>query len=207
MSTSPTELAAALGAFALPTISDSSGGEARVIATLSPLGPGIRLAGPAYTVAGVAGDNLALHRALYHCPAGSVLVATVQGGAANGHWGGLMAHAAREKGIVGLVIDGTVRDADEMTALPFPVFAAGVHPRKGTRAQPGELNVPITCAGVAVHPGDIVIGDEHGVLVLPVESAPAVLERAEQLVRREEGIIERLKRGESLADILGVDVS
>jgi 4-hydroxy-4-methyl-2-oxoglutarate aldolase len=207
MSTSPTELAAALGAFSLPTLSDSAGDAARVIATLSPLGQGMRLAGPAYTVAGVAGDNLALHRALHHCPPGFVLVATIQGGSQNGHWGALMALAAREKGILGLVIDGTVRDADEMAALPFAVFAAGVHPRKGAKAHPGELNVPITCAGVAVHPGDIVIGDEHGVLVLPVESAPAVLERAEQLARREEGIIERLKRGESLSAILGVDVT
>ncbi len=200
-------LAETLGAFSLPTLADSAGDAARLIPTVRPLSSGMRLAGPTYTVAGVAGDNLALHRTLHYCPAGSVLVATVQGGATSGHWGALMAVAARQKGILGLVIDGTVRDADEITDLSFPVFAAGVHPRRSNKAHSGELNVPITCAGVPVHPGEIVVGDEHGVLVLPAESAPAVLEKARQLAQREEAIALRLKHGESLATLLGLEIS
>jgi len=200
-------LAAALGAYSLPTLADSAGDAARLVPALRPLDKSMRVAGLAYTVAGVSGDNLALHQGLEHCPSGCVLVATVQGGASTGHWGGLMAVAARQKGILGLVIDGSVRDATEIAALAFPVFAAGVHPRRCSKARPGELNVAITCAGVMIHPGDIVIGDEHGIFVLPVESATAVLERAGQLAQREEDIVERLKHGESLAALLGLEIS
>lgn len=196
-----------LGSFSLPALSDCAGTSARVIHTLKPIRSDLKVAGPAYTVAGTAGDNLAMHRGMYNCPAGHVLVATVQGGNETGHWGGLMAIAAKHKGILGLVIDGTIRDANEIADLPFPIFALGVNPRKSIKSYRGEVNVPITCAGVPINPGDIVVGDEHGVMVLPADEVPAILERAKQLQQREAQIIERINRGESLSDIQGVDVS
>ncbi|NOK58114.1 MAG: Regulator of RNase E activity RraA [Chloroflexi bacterium AL-N10] len=196
-----------LGNFSLPALSDCAGTSARIIHTLKPIRSDLKVAGPAYTVAGMAGDNLAMHRGMYHCPPGHVLVATVQGGDATGHWGGLMAIAAKHKGIRGLVIDGSIRDANEIADLPFPIFALGVNPRKSIKSYRGEINVPITCAGVQINPGDVIVGDEHGVMALSADAVPAILERARQLQQREEKIIARLNRGESLSDIQGVDVS
>lgn len=167
---------------------------------------GMRVAGTAYTVAGCPGDNLALHRALYCCPPGRVVVATVNGGTAGGHWGALMGAAAKQKGILGLVIDGTIRDPNELGEMAFPVFAPGANPRKTTKLHKGQLNVPINCAGVPVNPGDIVICDEHGAIVISADAASAILGRARDIELREREILARIQRGEQLADILGLDV-
>jgi 4-hydroxy-4-methyl-2-oxoglutarate aldolase len=197
----------AFAGFSLPALCDVAGEAARLITSLRPLRPDLRLIGPAFTVAGTAGDNLALHQGLYLCPPGFVLVASVGGGQQTGHWGELMAVAARHKGLLGLVIDGAVRDGLEIAALPFPVFAAGLHPRKTTKVHPGQVNVPVTCAGIPVDPGDWVFGDEHGVLVLPAVELPAVAERLGQLQQREQEIQARLQQGEALSSIQGLKLS
>ncbi len=194
----------ALSQISLPVLSDSSGRRAAMSA-IRPLWPGARLAGPAFTVSGVSGDNLALHRALYHCPPGCVLVAALESAGGYGHWGELMSIAAHKKGIAGLVINGAVRDPHEIEQLGFPVFATGVNPRKTSKNDPGLLQAPVVCAGMLVHPGDIVIGDEHGVLALPAVEAPEVLVQALALQEHERLIAERLRAGERLADILHLE--
>ena len=128
--------------------------------------PGARLAGPAFTVRGVGGDNLALHHAVLAAPPGSVLVADLQV-AAHGHWGEILAVAAQLRGIVGLVIDGGVRDVDELARMQFPVFARTITVRGTSKDHLGDFNVPVHIGGIVVHPGDLIVGDADGVSPCP----------------------------------------
>ena len=164
---------------------------------------GAAVAGPAYTARGSGGDNLALHRAVVAAPPGHVLVADVEG-AAYGHWGEILAVAAQQRGILGLVIDGGVRDRDKLRALDFPVFS-GHDSIRGTRKDvAGELAVPIRLGGVPVRTGDLVVGDTDGVVVVPSERVPAVLEEADHRVAHEHEIIAALRDGRTTLDLYGL---
>ncbi|WP_405651721.1 RraA family protein [Streptomyces sp. NBC_00019] len=160
------------------TLSEAS----RLTVALSPelrsLWAGARLCGPAFTVQGAGGDNLALHHAVLQAPPGSVLVADL-GGARYGHWGEIVTVAAQQRGIVGLLIDGGVRDAAETERLGFPVFSrnnAILGTRKDFR---GVLGQPVTVGGIMVHTGDLVVGDTDGVVALPASSTERILGRAD----------------------------
>jgi 4-hydroxy-4-methyl-2-oxoglutarate aldolase len=166
--------------------------------------PGAAVAGPAFTVQGAGGDNLALHRAVLAAPAGSVLVADL-GGAAHGHWGEVLAVAAQQRGIVGLVIDGGVRDVDEMRDLGFPAFSRNNTVRGTRKLFAGALGVDIRVGGVQVATGDLVVADADGVVVLPAVRVPAVLDRADARVAQEATIVERLRSGASTLELYGLD--
>jgi 4-hydroxy-4-methyl-2-oxoglutarate aldolase len=126
-----------------------------------------RIAGPAYPVACAAGDNLMLHAAIYHAPAGSVVV--VQTGDLDyAVAGGNVCATAQKNGIAGFVIDGLVRDIGEIRDLGFPVFARGIIPKPGGKFGEGIFHGKVSCGGVSVSPGDAVIADEEGVAVVPV---------------------------------------
>ncbi|MDP4503606.1 RraA family protein [Nonomuraea turcica] len=161
---------------------------------LRPVWPGARLAGPAFTVQGIGGDNLALHRAVATAPAGSILVADLQA-AAHGHWGEILAVAARQRGILGLVLDGGVRDVAEQAALGFPVFARHVTVVGTGKEHPGRFGVPVRVGGVVVRPGDLVVGDADGVVVVPAESVDITLERADARVAAERRALVAIRRG------------
>ncbi|HET6753524.1 MAG TPA: RraA family protein [Jiangellaceae bacterium] len=164
---------------------------------------GAAVAGPAYTVRGSGGDNLALHRAVVAAPPSHVLAADVEG-AAYGHWGEVLAVAAQQRGILGLVIDGGVRDRDKLRALDFPVFS-GHDSIRGTRKDVvGELGVPIRLGGVPVRTGDLVVGDTDGVVVVPSERVPAVLEEADRRAAHEHDIIAALHDGRTTLDLYGL---
>lgn len=142
-------------------------------------GPMPRLAGPAYPVACPAGDNLMLHVALHRAPAGSVLVCA----AGDTNWamaGGNVCAYAQQRGIAGFVVDGLIRDLGETRAHCFPVFARGVIPIPGVRKAAGLIDVPVVCGGVVVAPGDVVVADEEGIVVLAKGQAEAILARAVQ---------------------------
>ncbi len=166
--------------------------------------PGATVAGPAYTVQGAGGDNLALHRAVFAAPAGSVLVADL-GGAAHGHWGEVLAVAAQQRGITGLVIDGGVRDLDRMRELSFPVFSRNNTVRGTRKLFPGALSVELRFSGVPVRTGDLVVGDADGVVVIPAAWVPDVLDRAEARVAQEAAILDRLRAGASTLELYGLD--
>jgi regulator of RNase E activity RraA len=137
-----------------------------------------RIAGPAYPVACPAGDNLMLHIAIHRAPAGSVIVCA----AGDSNWamaGGNVCAWAQKRGIAGFVVDGVIRDIGEARANKFPVFAKGVIPIPGVRKTPGLINVPVVCGGVVVAPGDIVIADEEGIVVLPKAQAEALRAKAQ----------------------------
>jgi 4-hydroxy-4-methyl-2-oxoglutarate aldolase len=137
-----------------------------------------RIAGPAYPVACPAGDNLMLHIAIYRAPAGSVIVCA----AGDSNWamaGGNVCAWAQKRGVAGFVVDGLIRDIGETRANKFPVFGRGVIPIPGVRKTPGLIDVPVVCGGVTVAPGDIVVADEEGVVVLPAGQAEALRVKAQ----------------------------
>ncbi len=146
---------------------------------IRPLWPGMpRVAGPAYPVRCLPGDNLMLHAAIYRAEPGSIIVA--QGGDNDyALAGGNVCAVAQKRGVVAFVLDGVIRDIAESRARRFPVFARGVMPFPGARDAVGVLNGPIRCGGVDVRPGDIVVADEEGIVVVPAARAEEVLKAAQ----------------------------
>jgi regulator of RNase E activity RraA len=146
---------------------------------IRPLWEGMpRIAGPAYTVRCPAGDNLMLHAAIYRAAPGSVIVVEA-GDVDHAVAGGNVCAVAQRRGVAGFVVDGVIRDLAEARANRFPVFARGVIPIPGGKDAIGALAGPVRCGGVEVHPGDIVVGDEEGLVVVPAARAEAVLKAAE----------------------------
>ena len=144
-----------------------------------------RIAGPAYPVACPAGDNLMLHIAIHRAPAGSVIVCA----AGDANWamaGGNVCAYAQQRGIAGFVVDGVIRDIGETRANRFPVFGRGVIPIPGVRKTAGLINVPVACGGVVVAPGDVVVADEEGIVVLPKAQAEALLAKARARADKDE---------------------
>ena len=144
-----------------------------------------RLAGPAYPVACPAGDNLMLHVAIHRAPAGSVIVCA----AGDSNWamaGGNVCAYARQRGIAGFVVDGVIRDIAETRKNEFPVFGRGVIPIPGVRKTAGLIDVTVVCGGVTVAPGDMVIADEEGIVVLPKAHAAEMLAKAQARAKKEE---------------------
>ncbi|MFJ9708815.1 RraA family protein [Streptomyces sp. NPDC101234] len=177
------------------TLYESSAATARACGPeLRAAWPAARVAGPAFTVQGIGGDNLALHRAVAQAPAGSVLVADLQG-ARHGHWGEILAVAAQQRGILGLVVDGGVRDTAEQASLDFPVFARHITVVGTGKDHPGHLDVPVRVGGAVVHPGDLVVGDADGVIVVPAEAVAETLDRSDDRVAAEQRALEAVRAG------------
>ena len=146
---------------------------------LHPLWPDIgRIAGPAFTVRTARHDNLMLHAAIYRAEPGDVIVVEA-GDDAMAVAGGNVCAIAQKRGVAGFVIDGVIRDIGESRDKGFPLFARGRSPIPGTKDGPGEINHPIRCGGIVVHPGDIVIADEEGIVVVPLAKAEEVLKKAQ----------------------------
>ncbi|SFJ17714.1 RraA famliy [Bosea sp. OK403] len=152
------------------------------------------MAGCAFTVRARPGCNLLVHKALDMAAPGDVVIVEDGGDLTTALAGENMVLWARKRGLAGLVIDGAMRDVDAIRELDFPVYARGATPRGPHRNGPGEINVPISCGGVVVNPGDIVLGDGDGVLIVPPREAQAILERAKGKLAKE------LKTRESIAD-------
>jgi len=153
---------------------------------IRPLWPGMeRVAGPAYPVRCPPGDNLMLHAAIYRAEPGSIIVA--QGGDNDyALAGGNVCAVAQKRGVVAFVLDGVIRDVAESRARRFPVFARGVMPFPGARDAVGVLNGPIRCGGVDVRPGDIVVADEEGIVLVPAAHAEEILKAAQARAAKDE---------------------
>ncbi len=152
---------------------------------VAPLLPSMRLAGPAFTVEVRAGDNLMIHAAMAMAKPGDVLVIDGKGDTSCALMGALMVNGCKVLQLGGLVIDGAVRDTDELRELGFPVFAVGANPNGPTKFIPGRINWPISAGGVAVSPGDLVVGDADGVVVVEREKAASLLPLAAKKVADE----------------------
>ncbi|MGI6635672.1 MAG: RraA family protein [Christensenellales bacterium] len=146
--------------------------------TINPVDSKMSMAGTAFTLESENGDNLPIHLAMKLLEPGYVMVIDGKGYEGKAYLGDLLVRQAAAMGAVGIVIDGCVRDREELTALGFPVYARGIMQRGPGKSQPGRINCPITCAGVPVNPGDLVVGDSDGVTVVPCQHIEHVLAAA-----------------------------
>lgn len=174
---------------------------------MKPIDNKTRFAGPALTVRLEPGNQVDCLDALSVAQDGDVIVVDAAGETETSIWGGLMAGLCQMKGVVGAVVDGAIRDTDETRDLGFYIFAKAIVPRSthtivSGRMEPIEINVPIQCAGVVVNPGDIVIGDEVGVTVVPLESAAEVLEKARHQAEMEEQTRAKIREGKTVEELL-----
>lgn len=166
------------------TVYEGSGLDCWVHPRLRPIWKGARIAGRAFTVQAVPGDNLALQRAVREAPEGSVLV--VDGGnEAFGYWGEILTEIAALRKLTGLVIDGSVRDIDEIERIGFPIFASGIAMRHAQKKEPGTIGEPIDLAGRTVRTGDVVVADTDGVIILPQENIAEALAGGQQRAQME----------------------
>ena len=152
--------------------SDTMGRQGSMDHTIGPLFPEAALCGPAVTVKAFPADNLIFHKALQLVRPGDVLVIDVDEYKDAAGWGELMSISAQVQGVAGIVLNGAVRDREAIRRLGFAVFCAAVVPRGTYKAHPGSINVPVSVGGLAVHPGDIVVGDADGVVVVPRTMPP-----------------------------------
>jgi 3-hexulose-6-phosphate synthase/6-phospho-3-hexuloisomerase len=183
-----------------PNLSDAMH-RARAMKDIHPLFPGIKIAGPAVTVQTFEGDWAKTVEAIDVAKPGDVIV-IYNGSRYVTPWGELASHSAKNRGIAGLVIDGPVRDADDIIRMRFPVFCTGVVPNAGEPKGFGEINAEIYCGGILVRPGDYIVGDDHGVLVLPKERAYEIARRALEVKKNEERVREEIKRGSTLSKVI-----
>ncbi|AHG40142.1 hypothetical protein N018_07745 [Pseudomonas syringae CC1557] len=155
------------------------------------------LVGPAITVKARPGDNLMLHYALDIAQPGDVIVVDAGGDLSNALIGEMMVAYAIKKGVAGIVINGAIRDAASIGAGDFPLFAAGVTHRGPYKDGPGEINVPIAVAGMVIEPGDLVIGDDDGLLCVPFDQVSEVYDRAYAKHAAEQKQLEQIAQGEN----------
>lgn len=199
---SPAVVASARG-LSTATLHEAAGRIGALPATIKPVDPGFAVFGPAVTVHGPAGDNLWLHRAIYAAQPGDVLVVHCSGGYEYGYWGEVMSTAARARDLGGLVIDGCVRDANMLADVGFPVFARGINIR-GTGKDHGAIgwiNAAVLISDVIVKPGDLIVGDVDGVVVIPRAEAPDAIAAAKARDAAEIAICTRLSQGETTLGI------
>jgi len=193
-----------LGAAGVATVHEAQGRSGLLRPYMRPVYATARVAGSAVTVLCAPGDNLMLHAAIAVVQPGDVLVVATFSESTDGMFGELLAESCRAHGVAGLVIDAGVRDTAEISAMAFPVWSKAVSAQGTAKTIAGSVNVPIVCAGASVAPGDVVIGDADGVVVVPRESAAAVAAAADARLAKEEGTRLRLKAGELGLDIYGL---
>ncbi|KYH30685.1 4-carboxy-4-hydroxy-2-oxoadipate aldolase/oxaloacetate decarboxylase [Neomoorella mulderi] len=182
------------------TIHEAMGRINLVCDQIRPVCEGLSCAGPAVTCSCPAGDNLMMHKMFKLAKKGDVMVISTQGFKA-GIWGELASTSARAIGVAGVITDGAVRDSRLVREMRFPIWAAGIYAAGTVKTQPGLINVPIQFGGVIINPGDIVVADDDGVVVVPANKASEVLALAEKRAKSEELVKERLQKGEFIYDI------
>jgi 4-hydroxy-4-methyl-2-oxoglutarate aldolase len=165
--------------------------------------PGVRCGGLAYPVEVQAGDNLAIHQALAEAPAGSVIVAAIDGPPQCGMWGEMASATARTRGVRGFVTDGHVRDLEALPGYGVGVFARGPDPRKPGKAAHARVG-DVDIGGVDVTMGDVVVADADGVVVVPADEVVAVAARAAELLEREGGLLDEISAGRTTLEVLGL---
>lgn len=168
---------------------------------MSPVAPGAAIAAQARTVKTMVADNGPIHAAMDLIAEGEALVIDAGGYADQAVFGGLLAQRAMHVGCAGVVVDGAVRDAAELRVFALPVFSTAITPSGPHKGFGGDIDAPVSCAGCVVRPGDLILGDDDGIVVVPLERAGDLLAKAQAKLASEEDIVERMKAGERLSDM------
>ncbi|MDQ3560838.1 MAG: RraA family protein [Pseudomonadota bacterium] len=184
-----------VGSFPVAILGDGLGRRAIMDAGIKPLDASLTMVGTAITVEVHPADNLMIHAALKIAREGDVLIVNAHGDLGHGIWGELTTQMAIRKKLAGIVIDGAVRDCRELATCGFPVFARGINPTGGGKDGPGQINLPTSCGGVAVLPGDIVVGDADGVIIVPARQAEEAIRLAEARIAAESKRMKAIKEG------------
>jgi RraA family protein len=196
----PAALVAAAAKFQASILADVAGRRGTLGGGIQALSRTMKLAGPAFTVEVRPGDNLMIHAALQLAQPGDVIVVDGKGDLTCALTGALMAAHAQKAGIAGFIMYGAVRDTDECARGSFPIFAAGANPNGPIKASGGRINWPISVAGTVVNPGDLIVGDADGVVVLPRELAAGIVAGAQAKVDAEDKRMAAIGRGELAQD-------
>ncbi|MFM2326005.1 MAG: hypothetical protein RIR31_207 [Bacteroidota bacterium] len=194
-----------LSQFSAATIHEALGKIGNLPSAIKPIHSKMKVCGPAYTVKTMPRDNILLHRAYAYAKPGDVIIANCSGFYEAGYWGDLMSLGAKTKGINGLVIDGCVRDADDIEAMDFNVFSRGLCIVGTSNHGDGFLNEPIVIGDVLINPGDIIIGDRDGVVAVPQNRIAEVIEKAIAREAKEENVRKQLREGKTSIEIYGWD--
>jgi len=199
----PQELIKALAEQASATVHEAIGRRGAMHSSIKPLARGMKVCGPALTVKCQSGDNLMLLKALDMAKPGDVLVADMGQTTETGPWGEIAALQAQVRGVAGLVTNGSVRDSALICEMNFPVFCKAVSIKGTVKESLGLINHPISCGEVVVNPGDLILGDDDGIVVIPLAEVEEALAKSRERVTKEDKLMDRIRKGESLFEMLG----
>lgn len=190
-----------LGEFGTATIHEAAGQIGSLPRNIKPISQNMKLCGVVFSLHCVARSNINLHEAIYQAEAGDVLVSSVDQHWDAGYWGDILTCAAQQKKLNGLVIDGCVRDADDIDKLGFSVFSRGLNILGTGKERGGHLGEDIRIGDVQIKSGDVIVGDRDGVVVIPADRLEEVIEASQAREDKEEDVRRRLKAGETSLNI------
>ncbi len=198
------DILAGLAGLGVSTVHEADQRRGTLDPAIRPIQAGARIAGSALTVSCHPSDNLMIHAAVETCRPGDILVVTTTSPSTDGMIGELLATSLRAHGVIGIVTAAGIRDAAELRAMEFPVWARAVNPQGTVKASPGSVNVPVVCGGQLVNPGDAIVADDDGVVVVPRDRAAEVLTAGRARAASEDAKRVKLAAGELGVDMYGL---